>query len=283
AADEANEVFLHELTTHIKEKDADFLPIADLLKPERDTSDMFDEDSIDLVEDYTMYKAMTDTLAKPEQSVNDMYEAWKEKSSDKALLYVDNKYTPRFTQVIGENERHPLTAWKLALTFMYTTPGVPYVYQGSVVPMFGKGVPENQSLVQFTFDTDDYTEFYHRVSSLRDTFPALTEGEYESVDSNGAMSVFKRQTEDETIYVAINKDSESRSVTVSDIESGMQLRGVLEEDIVREAKDGTFTIGLPREAADVFVIEQDTGLNWPFIVLVGGIFFLFPILVISIT
>src|SRR5699024_11062057 len=56
AADEANEVFLHELTTHIKEKDADFLLIADILKPESDTSDMFDEDSIDLVEDYTMYK-----------------------------------------------------------------------------------------------------------------------------------------------------------------------------------------------------------------------------------
>lgn len=283
AADEADEDFMHELTTHIKEKDTDFIIAADTLYPENAVDHLIDEESIDLVQDNKLYEAMTDTFQEMDQPVEDLYAAWEENASDKGMLYVDNKYLKRFTQLVSENGRSPLTAWKLALTFMYTVPGVPEVYQGSAIPMYGEGFPESQNLVQFTMENEDFTEFFHRLSSLRDKFPAITEGDFQIVESSGAMSVFKRETEDEGVFIAINNDSESQSITVSDVDEGNQLRGILEDDIIRESKDGTYEIGLARESADVFIIEPDTGLNWTFITLIGGTLLLFPILIIIVT
>lgn len=283
AADEADDVFIHDFTTHIKEKDDKSILIADILDPENSVDYLFDEDAIDLVEDHTLYEAMTDTFSKVEKPVEELYDTWEEAMSDKGLLYVDNEDTKRFTELVQENGRNPLTAWKLALTFMYTTPGAPFVYQGSDIPMYGEGFPENQDLVQFTMEDDDYTEFYHRLSSLRDEFPAITEGDFRFVDSSGSMGVFERATEDERIFIVINNDSESQSITLSDVGKGNQLRGVLEDNIVRESEDGTFSLGLPRETADVFILETDTGLNWPFIILIGGTFLLFPILIITVS
>ncbi|HLQ71860.1 MAG TPA: alpha-amylase family glycosyl hydrolase [Bacillota bacterium] len=283
AADEANEGFLHDLTGHIKEKDSDFLLIADILYPENSIDYIMDEESIDLVKDYALYETVTAVLSKMDRPVEDMYTAWEENASDKGMLYVDNQYTKRFTQLVSENGRSPLTVWKLALTFMYTVPGAPYVYQGSTIPMYGEGFPENQNLVQFTMENDDFTEFYHRISSLRDKFPAMTKGDFQLVDSSGAMSVFKRQTEEETVFIAINNDSESQAVNVTGVDSGNQLRGILEDDIVRESDDGTFRISIPRESADVFIIEPDTGLNWTFIILIGGTLLLFPALIIAVS
>lgn len=283
AADEADEGFIQDLTTHIKEKDADFLLMADILNPDNSIDFLLDEESIDLVEDTDLYKAMTETFKKPDQSVEELYKVWEENATDKSLLYVDNKYTKRFTQQFVENGRSPLTVWKMALTFMYTAPGAPYVYQGSNIPMYGEGFPENQDLVQFTMEDDDLAEFYHRISSLHDEFPAITEGDYQLVDSDGAMSVFKRETDDDIVYIAINNDSEGKGVKVDGLNPGDQLRGVLEDDIIRESDDGTFRISLPRESADVFIVEPDTGLNWPFIILIGGVFLLFPILVLSVS
>lgn len=279
AADEADEAFLHDLSTHIKDKNDNFLLIADILYPENDNDDLKNEEAIDLVEDESFYEMMTDSLAEVDQPVDEILED----VSDKSLLYVDNKDTERFTQRFGDNGRKALTVWELALTLMYTIPGTPSVYQGSEIPMYGEGFPESQDMVQFTNEDDDLKEFYHRLSSLHDEFPALTEGDFEVVDSSGAMSVFKRFTEDETVFVAVNNDSESHAVSVDDVESGKQLRGLLEDDIVREEDDGTFTISVPRETADIFVIESDTGMNWPFIIIIGGVFLLFPIFVLTVS
>src|SRR5699024_11330167 len=42
------------------------------------------------------------------------------------------------------------TTWKMALAYLYFTPGVPMIYQGSEIPMYGPGFPENQNMVEFT-------------------------------------------------------------------------------------------------------------------------------------
>src|SRR5699024_1336199 len=114
-----------------------------ILYPENSIDPIIDEESIDLVKDHSLYKTMTDTLSKMDRPVEDIYAAWEDNASDKGMIYVDNKYTKRFTQLVSENGRSPLTAWKLALTFMYSVPGVPYVYQGSSIPMYGEGIPES--------------------------------------------------------------------------------------------------------------------------------------------
>lgn len=284
AADEADDTFISDLATHIKDEDDDFLLIADILYPENDVNDLKNEEAIDLVEDSSFYEAMTSTFSEMDEPVNDVFSEWEgeDSDSDKSLQYVDNKYSKRFTQAFAENGRNPVTVWKLALTLMYTTPGVPFIYQGSEAPMYGDGVPESQEMVPFTSEDEDLEEFYHRLSSLHDEFPALTEGDFQIVDSSGAMTLFKRSTDDETIFIGVNNDSESRAVPVDGVETGKQLRGLLEDDLVRAEDDGTYTVSLPRETADIYVIESDTGVNWLFTILIGGIFLLFPIFVITI-
>src|SRR5699024_7807451 len=94
------------------------------------------------------------------------------------------------------------------------------------------------------------------------------------------MNVYKRTHNDETLYVAINNGSESQSVTVTGIDSGMQLNGLLGDNLVRETKEGEFKIGIPRETAEVYTVEEDTGINWLFIGFILSVMGVFIIAVI---
>ena len=96
------------------------------------------------------------------------------------------------------------------------------------------------------------------------------------------MSLFKREYENELVYVAINNDSESHSVEIDEEEltNEVQLRGLLHDDTIRQNKDGKFLISMERESSEVFVIRDDTGFNWGFIAFVVGLLSLFVVFVI---
>ena len=68
---------------------------------------------------------------------------------------------------------------------------------------------------------------------------------------------------------------ESRYVTIPSLGPDFQLRGLIHDDTVRENENGEFVIGLDRETAEVYMIEQNTGLNWGFISFVAGVFIIF--------
>lgn len=278
AADQASPEFLETLVTNIKETNPDAYIIADVL--EENSSALEDMEQIQFVADTEQYEAMSNVLSKEDKPVLPLLEQWEQEDTHPGLLYIDNKYTKRFTQLFSEEGRNKVTAWKLALTYMYTMPGVPLIYQGSEIPSYGEGVPENQELVKFNNSDSDLQEFIGRISSLREEFPALAHGDFEIVDSDQGMSVYKRSYEDQSVYVAINNDSESRSISMESLGADKQLRGLLGDNLVREDKNDSYRIGLPRETAEVYVIEDNTGINWFFIGAVVGIFVIFVIAVI---
>ncbi|PAV29231.1 alpha-amlyase [Virgibacillus profundi] len=282
AVDQSSIDFLETFTAHIKSINPEFYIIGDILNTDEDLKEIKEISGIDMVDNPILQQSMTNTFSELGNPVSDLYEAWEESGSEKDLLYIDNKYTDRFTQVFAENGRNSVTAWSLALTYMYTTPGVPSLFQGSELPMYGDA-SETQKLVQFNSGDAELTEFHNRISSLRSQFPALVHGDFELVDSSGAMSVFKRTYEDETMFIAINNDEESQAVSVTGIDSGMQLRGYLGDNIVRENDNGEFRISIPRETAEVFSIEPDQGFNWGLIGFVIGVFLLFVVGVIYLT
>ncbi|MFB4475801.1 alpha-amylase, partial [Oceanobacillus caeni] len=72
----------------------------------------------------------------------------------------------------------------------------------------------------------------------------------------------------------------SQDITVSGIEPGMQLRGYLEDNLVRADDNGDYRIGLPRESVEVFHLQPDKGLNWGFISFICGTLLLFIVGVI---
>lgn len=278
AADQASDNFLKGFAEHIQEKKNDAYIIADVLV--EDSPQLDDIESIQLVENTKIYNAMTDVFSKPDNPVSDIFDVWEQNENKSGLLYVDDKYTKRFTQLVAENGRNKLTSWKLALTYMYTAPGVPLIYQGSEIPEYGEGVPENQAMVNFNSGDSDLKEFIERISALREEFPPLTHGDFEMIGSDEGMSVFKRTYQDESVYIAINNDSESRSLPIESLGEDKQLRGLLGDNLVREDKNGDFRIGIPRESSEVYIVENNTGINWFFIGAILSVFIIFIIGVI---
>src|SRR5690606_27748837 len=108
---------------------------------------------------------------------------------------------------------------------------------------------------------------------------AIQHGELEIVGREGAMIVYKRSSEEETMYIAINNDVETKMLSIDNIPEDKQLRGLLEDDIVRKQKDGTHKIILDRESSNIFILENNTGINWLFFlpmafVLIGFVWFI---------
>src|SRR5699024_1754808 len=167
--------------------------------------------------------------------------------------------------------------------------------QGSELKMYEPGFPENQQMVKFNSTDPDLEEFIHRISSLRDQFPALVYGDFKQVATNDALSVFKRSLEDEEIYIAINNGDEMEEVTLSEIPESKQLSGLLGDNIIRKDKrieskkvrgllcdniiridkNGEFSMLIQREYVEIYVIEDYIVINWLFISLIGSVFIIF--------
>lgn len=256
AADKTNKGFLQQLSAHISEQDPSFFQLAGILEPDNYEGSLSELETIDAVENNSLYKPMSDTLAKPGEPVEAIYEEWRADGKKQSLNYLDNKHTKRFTYKLVQNGRNPLTTWKLALTYLYTAPGAPMILQGSEIPMAGKDFPDIQRMVTWNSSDEDLQKFAGRIAALRTEFPALQRGDYELAGSDGAMSVFRRSYQGETVFIAINNDTHSRSVTVDGVSDGKQLKGLLGDNLVRTGEDGKFRIGLDRETAEVYVVQN---------------------------
>lgn len=279
AIDQMSPSFVETLTDEIKAENPDFYILGSTLQGEEDVTYLH-EYNIDAIENWKMFQAMNDTFSQIDEPVSSLQETWTEVGSEKDLLFVDNEITARFSNNTADHGRNALTTWKLALAYMYFTPGVPIVYQGSEVPMYGPGYPESQMLVDFISADPDLEQAFNQIAAVRKNFPSLVHGDYELVESSEGLTLFKRTLDDETVYVAINNGSESQTITLTDIDSDLQLRGLLYDDTIRENKNGEFIVGVSREAAEVFVVQPKTGLNWSLILFPAGIFIIFVIAVI---
>ncbi len=275
AADQMDADFLKELTRTIEQEDDQFMILADVLDVKVDLSVLEENKQIDAIDAPNVQQTLTTIMSKPGESLTPLIKATDE--AGRKLLYVDNFYTKRFTQLMAENGRNDLTSWKLALTYLFTAPGIPSILQGSDIPMYGDGYPESQRLVQFNQQDEDVKAFFEKISAIRKQFPVLADGAFSFVGESGAMSVYKRTNESQTVYVALNNDVQSQAVPVTDLTNDEQLNGILGDNLVRQDDEGVFNLVLPRETAEIYIVEENNGLNWPFITFIGGVFLLFPI------
>lgn len=278
AADQSSPLFLEKLTARIKEIDPNFFILANMLT-DQNMESIRSILHFDGIENQSMLTKMNEVLTKVDQPMSALLDELIENGEDRDILLVDHRNSARFSNNFADEGRNALTTWKLALTYMYTIPGIPMIYQGSELPMYGPGFPANQSLVLFNSTDPDLEEFFERISSLRSEFPILQYGDLEQVGTNEGLSVYKRTYEDESIYIAINNDSVSRAISVDNIDSDLQLRGLLGDNTVRENADGEFKIGIERESTEVYIVEENKGYNFWFIGFVVGVFMIFIFMV----
>lgn len=275
AADQISEPFLEKMVTHIKDKNSQFYLIAGTLQGDPFNESVKNIEHIDVFEDVNMFEVLNEVFTEPDVPVSKLYDVWEQLNDEKLGLYVDNINTARFSNNFAENGRNAQTVWQLTLAFLYTAPGVPIVYQGSEVPMYGPGYPENQYIVDFTAGDQDLQKIFEKMALIRDNYKALSHGDFEQIAVDEGMSLFKRTFNDESIYIAINNDSHSRSVSIDGLSENLQLRGLLQDHTVRQNKEGLFRIGIDRESTEIFVVQPNVGINWVFIGFVAGVFIIF--------
>ena len=274
-ADETDGDLLETIAFELKKKDPNFYLIATTLQNDGDVTHLLENEHLDAVANQEFYTAANEVFTKPDEPVSKVFEETSLTDDIRDLLYVDNLNTPRFSNNFGDNGRNRVTTWQIALAYLYLTPGVPIVYQGSEVPMYGPGYPENQYFVDYSSADPDVKDVFSQMAAMREQYKQFTHGDIEHVTSEQGMSLFKRTYDDRSIYVAINNDSESHTVTIDEVDEEFQLRGLIHDDTIRANDEGEFLIGMERESAEVFIIEGRKGFNWAFIGFVAGVFIVF--------
>ncbi|QGH35654.1 hypothetical protein GI584_17060 [Gracilibacillus salitolerans] len=248
--------FIEELRQRIQAEKEDAFLIVDGIE---------DENQID----HDFQREVVDILKQPGKSLEPLLT-----QEINGFHYMESALTSRFTHETVKEGFHPVTRWKLASTLLYTLPGSSFVYQGVEVPM-DNGVDEpDHRMAELNKEDEEITQHLEKLAAIRQDSSALKNGDIELIAQAGAMSVYKRSAEDQTMYIAINNDTETQVASLEGISADMQLKGLLEDNIVRQQNDGTYRVILERETSNIFVLEEDTGFNWFFIammiVILGG-------------
>ena len=197
-------------------------------------------------------------------------------------LFFDNEMTTRFTRDIVKNKHFPGARWKTALTYIYSTPGIPVVFYGSEIALNGGEIPDNRQPMNFRTEKE-LIDYITKLGELRNQLPSLTRGSMEMLYEKDGMAVYKRVYQDETAIIAINNTSESQNVTLNNdqIEGGKELRGLLKGDLVR-SKDNRYDLIIDRDEAEVYVLAKKSGINLPLIGSLIVVYVLFTIFIIKI-
>lgn len=130
---------------------------------------------------------------------------------------------PRFLTLVGGDKRR----LQLATLFQMTYPGAPSVYYGDEIGMVGGPDPDCRR--SFPWDESlwdrSLLEAFTRYIALRKAHPALREGSLITLQIKGETYVFARQTEAETVLVALNAGEKPETVSLN-------LKGVVPGDAV---------------------------------------------------
>ena len=278
--DDVPESFLKNFSQEVKALKESFYLLGEgkVTNPEKKTSYL--QAGIDGFTDYALSNELRNVFQKPDQSIAPIFAILDINSQAYANpngigTFMDNEQMARFTRETIENNEHPGPRWRQALTFLYTTPGVPMVYYGSEIALDGGEAPDN--LRQMNFRTDpELMEYMTKIGDLRATLPSLTKGEFEVLYEDEGFTIFKRQYEEETTVVAINNTTETQSAAIpkQKLTDDMELRGLLNGDLVR-SKNSEYMITIDRDESEIYVLKEKSGINFTYLIVLALILFSF--------
>ncbi|WP_044337715.1 alpha-amylase family glycosyl hydrolase [Rossellomorea aquimaris] len=273
--------FWTEFSEEVKSVKEDFYLLGEVYDRDPQKIAKYNDVGIDGFVNFPQAEEMRSVFQKPDTSMDRLFNFWKYNETyydDPYLMgtFIDNHDMERFTRLLVQEKLFPGTRWKLALAYMYTTPGIPIVYYGSEIAVDGGNDPDNRRFMNFRAD-EELIDYITQLGRIRQDYPALTRGTIEPIYEKDGMGIFKRVYGDQTLIVAINNTSESKKVQLSEEElaENSELKGLLTADLVRSDKDGNYTIILDREEAEVYSLKQKSGLNYPYLLALGTVYVLF--------
>ncbi|MCU5102201.1 alpha-amylase family glycosyl hydrolase [Bacillus cereus] len=231
-------------------------------------------------EDSEYNEKIVESFSKADVSVKSLYDV--SKKEGEFVTFLDDQETKRYARIAKENMYYPPSRLKLALTYLLTSPGIPKFYYGTEIALDGGSVPDNRRLMDFKSD-EKFMQHITKLGELRQARPSLRRGTFELLYDKSGMSILKRKYKNEVTLVAINNTKETQKVSLpaSTIGEKQELRGLLEDEIIRE-ENGGFYLVLKREESNVYKVNGETGVNWLFISLIVGVNVLFIAFLIAV-
>ena len=183
------------------------------------------------------------------------------------LIQFDELIGPRFTYDMVELRMFPPTRWNIAATALFTLPGLPIMPYGTEIAVNGKEAPESHPNSNFHTDMELH-DHIGDLNFLRNKSEALRTGDFEMLHNKDGFTVYKRSSDEETWIVAINNTSVTSNLELSSdiVGDNKRLRGVLDQDMIKQSKDGAYRLVLNREVAEVYIAEEDKGFNTAYLI-----------------
>ncbi len=178
----------------------------------------------------------------------------------------DHEQSSRFTFDMVNHNMNPGTRWKLALTYLFTTPGYPFVMYGSEIALNGDLPPNNHQFMNFRTEKE-LIDLLKKLKELRNQYPSLTYGDFDVLYDDQHAAIYKRVYNDETMIVAINNGSKTLHVEIDEdkIAKGQELKGVLNGDLIREANH-KYSFFIDREQSEIYLLKEKSGINISFLI-----------------
>lgn len=132
--------FWRDFSTEVKKVKKNFFLLG--IMEENASTDVksYKDAGVDSVLNNSYSAELRKVFANTDQSFSALYsDSENAQSSFLRANFMDNEYTPRFTRDIVEDKQFPGSRWKTALTYLYTTPGIPIVYYASEIALNGGG------------------------------------------------------------------------------------------------------------------------------------------------
>lgn len=261
--------YLNELIDAVKEVNSDTYIISN---EESDAN--FDATFSD--ETNAIYRDVFKNVDRDSSKAEEPYAAYLNNQGKPAQLMIDNLDTARFTFDSATENMFPPTRIRMALGAMFVLPGVPVVQYGTEIAMNGEKKPDTHQLYNFKTETD-LIEYVQDLQMLRNKSETLRQGDLEIVKNKDGLLVVRRTSDEESWVIMINNTSKTQKVELSaeELGKGKKLKGLFEDDMIRENKDGNYVAVLDREIVEFYQVIDDKGINKSYLIALALVYILF--------
>ncbi|AEI40010.1 family 14 glycosylhydrolase [Paenibacillus mucilaginosus] len=214
---------------------------------------------LDAALDFPMYYTIRDVFGKDGSPtlIRDRYTS-DSKYRDARLngLFLDNHDVKRFLNEASGNPSNTSDKWpqlKAALGFLFTSRGIPIVYQGTELGYSGGDDPANREDVVPNANHDLY-KYIAKLNGVRNSHPALQNGTQKEKWADSTVYGFQRSKNGDEAVVLINNSWSSQTRTVGSLDNltgGTTLRNQLGTDSVT-VNNGSVTVTLAPKEVKIF-------------------------------
>ncbi len=140
---------------------------------------------------------------------------------------------------------------KLSVLFQMTYLGAPMVYYGDEIGIEGGKDPDCRRTMIWDQSkwNKDLRAHFQKMIFLRNELPALRRGDITSISADDDLLIFKRSTNNQNVFVAINRSANRREFKIS---SAKNLKDVMTEEIF-QCENGALTLNVTGMSGRVLI------------------------------